>query len=131
MVKSKKIILNDRIIKNNLTIPTIISTEERNKKQYYSQYELEYSAEKINEQMDKLMSLNIGELSLILSKLKKLGKFKTRWIDIINQIVSYCENNINLNDIKDDLGKMMKCIEYINSKYEYFFKHEILNLIKK
>ncbi|WP_210360291.1 hypothetical protein [Borreliella garinii] len=43
MVKSKKILLNDRIIKNNLTI---ISTEEQNKKQYYSQYELEYSAEK-------------------------------------------------------------------------------------
>ncbi|WKC76534.1 complement regulator-acquiring protein [Borreliella valaisiana] len=94
--------------------------------QYYSQYELEYSAEKINEQMDKLMGLNIGELSLILSKLKELMTFKTRWIDIINQIVSYCENNINLNDIKDDLGKMIGCIEYINSKYEYFFKYEIL-----
>ncbi|WP_268828071.1 CRASP family complement regulator-acquiring lipoprotein, partial [Borreliella garinii] len=48
--------------------------------QYYSQYELEYSAEKINEQMDKLINLNIGELSLILSKLKELMTFKTRWI---------------------------------------------------
>ncbi|ACN53030.1 hypothetical protein [Borreliella valaisiana] len=32
MVKSKKIILNDRIIKNNYTISTIRSTKERNKK---------------------------------------------------------------------------------------------------
>nr|WP_226047845.1 CRASP family complement regulator-acquiring lipoprotein [Borreliella bavariensis] len=77
--------------------------------------------------MDKLTSLNIGELRLSLSKLKELETFKTRWIDIINQIVSYCENNINLNDdIKDDFGKMIGCIEYINSKYGYFFKHEIL-----
>ncbi|WP_267501026.1 hypothetical protein [Borreliella garinii] len=34
------------------------------------------------------MSLNIGELSLILSKLKELGTFKTRWIDIINQMLA-------------------------------------------
>ncbi|WLN25771.1 hypothetical protein KJD10_05015 (plasmid) [Borreliella valaisiana] len=32
MVKSKKIILNDRIIKNNYTISTIRGTKERNKK---------------------------------------------------------------------------------------------------
>ncbi len=32
MVKSKKIILNDRIIKNNHTIPTIRGTKEQNKK---------------------------------------------------------------------------------------------------
>ncbi|MBB6043346.1 ribosomal protein L22 [Borrelia yangtzensis] len=95
--------------------------------QYYSQYELEHSAKKINEQMDKLTNLNTEELNLILSKLKELKTFKTRWIDIVNQIVGYCTNNINLNgDIKDDFGKMIRCIEHINLKYEYFLKHEIL-----
>ncbi|WP_210362452.1 hypothetical protein [Borreliella garinii] len=54
MVKSKKIILNDRIIKNNLTIPTIISTEERNKKQYYSQYKI-----RLNSPIFKLINLSI------------------------------------------------------------------------
>ncbi|WP_324280993.1 hypothetical protein PT144_04950 (plasmid) [Borreliella garinii] len=54
MVKSKKIILNDRIIKNNLTILTIISTEERNKKQYYSQYKI-----RLNSPIFKLINLSI------------------------------------------------------------------------
>lgn len=93
--------------------------------QYYSQYDLEFSAEKINEQMDKLMSLNREELSLILSKLKELLTFKSKWIDIVNQIIHYCENNINLNNIKDDLVNMMGLIQYINLNYEYFLKYEI------
>lgn len=93
--------------------------------QYYSQYDLEFSVEKINEQMDKLTSLNREELSLILSKLKELLTFKAKWIDIVNQIVNYWENNINLNIIKDDLEKTKGLIKYINLKYEYFLKYEI------
>lgn len=46
--------------------------------QYYFQYELEFSTEKIKDQMDKLMSLNREELSLILSKLKGFLTFKKR-----------------------------------------------------
>ncbi|WP_418905711.1 complement regulator-acquiring protein [Borreliella japonica] len=94
--------------------------------QYYSQYNLEFSAKKINEQMDKLMSLNIEELSFILGKLKELMTFKARWIDIVNQIIKYCENDINLNNNKDDSGKIIELIKYINLKYEYFLKYDIL-----
>lgn len=93
--------------------------------QYYSQYELEFSAEKINDQMDKLMILNRDEFSLILIKLKELLTFKTRWIDIVNQIIKYCENDINLNNVKDNSKKTIGLIEYVNLKYEYFFKYEI------
>lgn len=42
---------------------------------YNEKLNLEFSAEKINEQMDKLISLNREELSLILSKLKELLPF--------------------------------------------------------
>ncbi|MCD2401648.1 complement regulator-acquiring protein [Borreliella bissettiae] len=94
--------------------------------QYYSQYDLEVSAEKINEQMDKLMSLNIEGLRLILSQLKTLMMLKAKWIDIVNQIINYYENDVNLNNIKDDLRKTMELIKYINLKYEYFLKYEIL-----
>ncbi|WP_418905888.1 complement regulator-acquiring protein [Borreliella carolinensis] len=94
--------------------------------QYYSQYDLEFSAEKIKEKMYKLMGLNIEELRLILSKLKELLTFKEKWIDIANQIISYCENNINLNHIKDGLGRTIELIEYINLNYGYFLKYEIL-----
>ncbi|ACO38553.1 conserved hypothetical protein (plasmid) [Borreliella burgdorferi 29805] len=52
--------------------------------------------------------------------------FNKRWIDIVNQIVNYCENGINLNNVKDDLGKTIGFIKYIKLKYEYFFKYEIL-----
>ncbi len=58
--------------------------------QYYFQYDLELSTEKINEQMNKLMNLNKEELNLILSKLKELMNFKARWIDIVNR--SFCTN---------------------------------------
>ncbi|WP_418454015.1 complement regulator-acquiring protein [Borreliella lusitaniae] len=94
--------------------------------QYYSQYNLEFSVEKINDQMDRLASLDREELSLILSKLKGLLDFKTRWIDVVNQIINYCENNINLNNIKDDLENTIEeLIKYIILKYEYFLKYEI------
>ncbi|APS99250.1 hypothetical protein Bmayo_04980 (plasmid) [Borreliella mayonii] len=94
--------------------------------QYYSQYELEFSAEKINNQMDKLISLNKEELSIILSKLKELLIFKKRWIDIVTQIINYCRNDTDLNSIKDSLEETTGFIEYIKLMYEYFLKYEIL-----
>ncbi|WP_233464681.1 hypothetical protein [Borreliella bavariensis] len=52
--------------------------------------------------------------------------FKARWIDIVNQIINYCENNIKLNDIKDNSEKIIGLMQYINLNYEYFLKYEIL-----
>ncbi|EEH00276.1 conserved hypothetical protein (plasmid) [Borreliella finlandensis] len=94
--------------------------------QYYSQYELEFSTKKINDQIDRLISLNKEELSLVLSKLKELVAFKRRWIDIVNQIINYCENDTNSNNIKDPLEETTGFIEYIKLMYEYFLKYEIL-----
>ncbi|WP_418905179.1 CRASP family complement regulator-acquiring lipoprotein (plasmid) [Borreliella finlandensis] len=72
------------------------------------------------------MSFNKEDLSLILSKFKELLIFKEKWINTINYIINYCENNINLKNIKDDLGKTIELIEYINLNYGYFLKYEIL-----
>lgn len=107
---------NEKLIRFFGKILNKISSNSENQKldllivkagQYYFQYDLELSTEKINEQMNKLMNLNKEELNLILSKLKELMNFKARWIDIVNQIINYCENNIKLNDIKDNSENIM------------------------